>query len=83
MIAMSAVDDDRRFQVVVIEVVAEGLLGFNLGLEAGQIFCVAIILIVSILCLNLLKIKRRDWVFFLSAGVFALAVKMAVERIPF
>lgn len=60
-----------------------GLFGFNIGLEAGQIFCVAIILIIGILFLNGFKIKRRDWVFFLSAGVFALSIKMALERIPF
>src|SRR6201995_2813098 len=59
-----------------------GLFGFNVGLEAGQIFVVAIILIVGIVFLNLLKIKRRDWVFFISAGVFALAVQMALERLP-
>jgi hypothetical protein len=60
-----------------------GLFGFNVGLEAGQIFVVAIILILAHLFLNYLKIRRRDWVFFLSSGVFALAVKMAVERLPF
>ncbi|MDR3695294.1 HupE/UreJ family protein [Mucilaginibacter sp.] len=59
-----------------------GLFGFNTGLEAGQIFCVALILITSILFLNVFKIKRRDWVFFLSSGVFALSVKMALERLP-
>jgi hypothetical protein len=60
-----------------------GLFGFNVGLEAGQIFVVAIILILAHLFLTYLKIRRRDWVFFLSSGVFALAVKMAVERLPF
>ncbi|MDB5018127.1 MAG: hypothetical protein JWQ84_2959 [Mucilaginibacter sp.] len=60
-----------------------GLFGFNAGLEAGQIFVVAIILITGILFLNFLKVKRRDWVFFLSSGVFALSLKMALERIPF
>lgn len=60
-----------------------GLFGFNAGLEAGQIFVVAIILIAGLLFLNFLKVKRRDWVFFLSSGVFALSLKMALERIPF
>jgi HupE / UreJ protein len=60
-----------------------GLFGFNIGLEAGQIFVVAIILTTGILFLNFLKIKRRDWIFFLSSGVFALALKMAMERLPF
>ena len=65
------------------QTIALGLFGFNVGLEVGQIFVVAIILIVGILFLNVIKIKRRDWVLFLSAGVFALSLKMALERIPF
>ncbi|MES2277723.1 MAG: HupE/UreJ family protein [Bacteroidota bacterium] len=63
--------------------VGMGLFGFNIGLEAGQIFVVAIILLFAQLCLTYLKIKHRDWIFFLSSGVFALAIKMAVERLPF
>jgi hypothetical protein len=59
-----------------------GLFGFNVGLEAGQIFVVAIILLIGILFLSFLKVKKRDWIFFLSAGVFALSLKMALERIP-
>jgi len=71
-----------RIMLAKDQTVALGLFGFNVGLEVGQIFCVAIILIVSIVFLNLLKIKRRDWVFFISAGIFALAMKMALERLP-
>jgi len=59
-----------------------GLFGFNAGLEAGQIFVVALILITGIVFLNFLKVKRRDWIFFLSSGVFALSLKMALERFP-
>jgi hypothetical protein len=59
-----------------------GLFGFNIGLEAGQIFVVAIILILGLLFLNVISVKRRDWVFFLSSGVFALSLKMAFERWP-
>ncbi|OOQ59935.1 HupE/UreJ family protein [Mucilaginibacter pedocola] len=60
-----------------------GLFGFNIGLEVGQIVVVAIILIVGWLFMNLLSVKRRDWIFFISSGVFALALKMAFERPPF
>lgn len=60
-----------------------GLFGFNLGLEAGQVFVVSIILVLAYLFLTFVKIKQRDWIFFLSAGVFALAVEMAVQRLPF
>src|ERR1700753_1060199 len=71
-----------RIMLAKDQTIAMGLFGFNVGLEAGQIFVVAIILTVGILFLNTLKVKRRDWVFFLSAGVFALSLKMALERIP-
>ncbi|WP_374949651.1 HupE/UreJ family protein [Mucilaginibacter sp.] len=60
-----------------------GLFSFNIGLEAGQITVVAIILALAMLFIQYLKVKRRDWVFFLSAGVFALSVQMAFERLPF
>ena len=60
-----------------------GLFGFNLGLEAGQIAVVLVLLLVSEVIIDLFKVNRREWVIFLSAAVFSLAVKMAIERIPF
>ena len=59
-----------------------GLFGFNLGLEAGQIVVVLAILIFSKLIMDMFKINRREWVIFLSAAIFSLALKMAIERIP-
>ena len=59
-----------------------GLFGFNLGLEVGQVFFVVIILALTWVALSFLKIKRREWVIFLSAAVFSLALQMALERIP-
>jgi hypothetical protein len=72
-----------RIMLAKDQTIGWGLFGFNVGLEAGQIFVVAIILIIGILFLNIFKVSRRDWIFFLSAGVFALSLKMAFERIPF
>ena len=60
-----------------------GLFGFNVGLEVGQIFFVFLILSATWVGLSVLRIKRRDWVVFLSAAVFSLALKMALERIPY
>ncbi|GAA3981935.1 HupE/UreJ family protein [Pedobacter ginsengiterrae] len=60
-----------------------GLFGFNVGLEAGQIFMVVVVLLITLLIFNYTKIRRRDWVLFISAAVFSLALKMALERIPF
>ena len=60
-----------------------GLFGFNLGLEAGQILFVVSILGATWLGLSFFNIKRKSWVIFLSAAVFSLALKMALERIPY
>ena len=59
-----------------------GLLGFNLGLEVGQIVVVMIVLLIAHVMVNLIRIKRKEWVIFLSALVLGLALKIAVERIP-
>jgi hypothetical protein len=58
------------------------LFGFNLGLEAGQIVVVMIILLVSLVFFRILKVKVREWVIIISAAVFGLALKMALERLP-
>jgi hypothetical protein len=59
-----------------------GLFGFNVGLEAGQIVVVIVLLIIGKIILDIFRINRREWVIFLSAAVFSLALKMAIERIP-
>ncbi len=59
------------------------LLAFNLGLEAGQLLIVAIILIVSLVCLNMLKFNRREYILFLSGGIIIAALQMTLERMPF
>lgn len=59
------------------------LLGFNIGLELGQIILVFVILIVLVIVLNIFKVNKKDWILFVSSGAFALSLKMALERIPF
>ena len=59
------------------------LFGFNVGLEAGQIVAVVVLLFLAYLVVNVLKVNRRDWVIFLSAAVFGLSLKMTLDRIPF
>ena len=58
------------------------LLGFNIGVEIGQIFLAAIFLLIFYLFTKIFKVSKRDWILFISSGVFALALKMALERIP-
>ena len=72
-----------RFSLAEGQSLGWSLFGFNLGLEAGQIIVVMAILLLTQVVIYLLHIKRRDWVIFLSAAVFGLALKMSLERIPF
>lgn len=72
-----------RFMLAKDQSLFTGLLGFNVGLEVGQLVVVALLLLVSQAVISFGKIQRREWVIFLSAGVFSIALKMAIERIPF
>ncbi len=58
------------------------LLAFNLGLEAGQLLIVAIILIVSLISFNIFKVNRREYILFLSGGIILVAVQMTLQRWP-
>jgi hypothetical protein len=62
--------------------IGTGLFAFNVGLEIGQVMIVFILLSFAYIFIRMLKINRRDWIIFLSAAVFSLALKMVVERIP-
>ncbi len=59
-----------------------GLFGFNIGLEAGQVMVVIIILMLAKFFLDGLRVDRREWVIFVSASVFALSLMMAIQRFP-
>ncbi|KQK26671.1 HupE / UreJ protein [Chryseobacterium aquaticum] len=72
-----------RVMIAKSQSIAVPLLGFNFGLEAGQIVIVFAILIILFILLNLFKINKKDWILFVSSGVFALSLKMTLERIPF
>jgi len=58
------------------------LFGFNVGLEAGQIIVMMIVLALSYLFVQLVKVNRREWVIFTSAAAFGVAVQMALQRLP-
>jgi hypothetical protein len=59
------------------------LFGFNVGLEVGQIVVVLGILLLGWVVVSLFKANRREWMLFLSAAVFGLALKICLERLPF
>ena len=71
-----------RFMLAGNQKIGTGLLGFNLGLEAGQILCVTIILLSAYLVINIAVLKRTWWVYTLSTVTILWAVKFAIERVP-
>jgi hypothetical protein len=56
------------------------LLAFNVGLELGQLAIVLAILLISFIFVQLFKWSRREVLLFVSGGVFAVALQMALER---
>lgn len=71
-----------RFMLAQDQQLGWSLFGFNVGLEAGQIVVVLVLLLLTQLITGLLRANRREWVLFLSGGVFLMSLKMALERIP-
>ena len=59
------------------------LLGFNVGLEIGQIAVVIIVLSIFYILSTFLKLKKKHWVMLVSAPILIFSIKMAIERIPF
>ncbi len=57
------------------------LFAFNIGIELGQLLIVTIILIVSFVAFNLLKIKQNYWNIGLSTIVGIMSVKLFVEQL--
>ena len=58
------------------------LLAFNLGLEVGQILIVLSVLAISLIFVTFFKFNRREYLLFISGGIFAVALQMAIERYP-
>ena len=52
------------------------LFAFNIGIEAGQLSIVAIILMVSFLAFNVFKISQQSWTQFISGAAFGIAVTL-------
>lgn len=58
------------------------LLAFNLGLEAGQIAVVILLLLLAHLFLFSFKVNRRYWIISISTAVLLVSLKMAIDRFP-
>ena len=60
-----------------------GLFSFNLGLEAGQIVVVGLVLLTVWVSSRIHAKAHQRWVSFVSAFVLLFALKLAIERFPF
>jgi len=61
------------------ESIIQPLLAFNIGLELGQLMIVAIILIFSMIFLNGLSVKHREWNLFVSGAAAGIAFILMTE----
>lgn len=55
------------------------LLGFNLGIEVGQLLVVLVIVGTAFLFMNVLGVKHREWNLFISGGAAGLALNLMAE----
>ncbi len=58
------------------------LFAFNVGIEAGQLIIVGVMLIFSIFTMEILKLKRQYWNYAISGIAGIIALKMMVETWP-
>jgi hypothetical protein len=56
------------------------LFAFNIGLEFGQILIVAIIMALSFLCLDAMKLRKNSWNLIVSSFVAGMAFKLMLEK---
>ena len=59
------------------------LLGFNIGLELGQVVVVALILLIELLLIKFFKLKKVNWMVFASFITLLISLKICIERFPF
>lgn len=57
------------------------MLGFNLGVEFGQLVIVLIILIIGTLSFQVFRFKHRDWILVVSGGCAGIALILAKDTV--
>ena len=61
------------------ESVVMPLLAFNLGVELGQLIIVALTMVAAYLFMNLLKVKQREWILFVSGAAAGVSYILLME----
>lgn len=59
------------------------LFSFNLGIEAGQILIVGIIMLITMVVVDLLHYPRREWHVLLSGAGLGVSLVLMIERFSF
>ena len=59
--------------------IIQPLFAFNVGIEAGQLTIVAVILVASFLAFNVFKVSQRSWTQFISGAAFGIAVTLLIK----
>jgi len=59
------------------------LFAFNLGIEIGQFVVVTIILILSVLAFNFLRVKQKIWNYIISGIALFVSLVLLFQRWPF
>jgi hypothetical protein len=72
-----------RFMLAKEQQIAVPLLGFNIGLEAGQLVVVTIILLTGFLLVNIIKLEQKWWVWVLSIFTILMSSNMLIDRWPY
>jgi hypothetical protein len=57
------------------------LLGFNIGLEVGQLLIVTLVLLLGAAVERYLRVTRRDWVLMTGSAIVALGLSMLLQRV--
>ena len=55
------------------------LFAFNVGLEAGQLLIVLVFLLLSLIPLNIFKLKQKQWTIAVSAIILGMAIMMMIN----
>jgi len=61
------------------ESVVSQLLGFNLGLELGQIVIVIVFMVLGFVFVGLGRVSKRDWNLVISSAIAGIAIVLMIE----
>ncbi len=75
-------DFSNYFRALIIDTseIVVPLLGFNLGIELGQLLVVFVIVGVAFLFLNIMRVKHRDWTLFISGAAAGMSLLSMLEN---